>query len=74
VILRTVDEDLFLVKEGGDGVFHLNAVAAASGGYWKNHHACYSNPMSCAEHFPMPMLAGSSETCEIYSILCRLAD
>jgi hypothetical protein len=29
VILRTVDEDLFLVKDGEAGVFHLNAVAAS---------------------------------------------
>jgi hypothetical protein len=32
VILRTVGDDLFLVKEGEEGVFHLNAVAA---GLWR---------------------------------------
>jgi hypothetical protein len=32
VILRTVDDDMFLVKDGQDGVFHLNAVAAS---LWK---------------------------------------
>lgn len=32
VVLRTVDDDLFLVRDGEHGVFHLNAVAA---GLWR---------------------------------------